>query len=118
MRIQGNVPLSAQTVNLTATAEGPTIVTATGRGLSVAQASLANELGLTPGTALGEGFDAEINGMYTAGQMGVTPTGGVTTNPMCPDCVGQIGEMAGQGGWQLQLTNDGKAYTFVKTGAP
>jgi hypothetical protein len=118
LRIQGNVPLGAQTVNLTATAEGPVIVTATGRGLGAAQANLARELGLTPGVALGEGFDAETNAMYTAGQLGLTPTGGVTTNAMCGHCVGQIGRMAGKGGWQLRLADGGKTYTFVKVGAP
>ena len=74
---------------------------------------MAEELGLTPGVGLGEGFHAEINGLWTAGDMELVPTRGVSTTGMCSDCSSQISEMAERGGFELQLSSDGKSFQFV-----
>jgi hypothetical protein len=50
--------------------------------------------------------------MFTAGDMGLTPTGGITTNPMCAHCVDQVGDMAARSGLSLRLSGNGKVYTF------
>ena len=95
MRIQGNTPLSAQTVALLGTAEGPTLVGAGTADLTAVQISLAKELGLTP-TELA-GFHAEQTVINAAGDLGYTPTSGVATNNVC---VGRCGKLIQDiGGW-------------------
>ena len=65
-----------------------------------------------------EGFHAEVNGINTAGEMGFTPIGGVLMNPICDGCVDQIGGVAAECGYELQLGNCGNTFTLAKTGAP
>jgi hypothetical protein len=111
-QIQGNVPLSAQTVVILET-NGPTIVTASGSGLTAQQVATATQLGLTPGVSLGEGFHAEDAAIISAGELGATPTTGVSTNPICASCASMMSEAASAGGLTLIISNGGKSFSFV-----
>jgi hypothetical protein len=93
MEIQGSTPLSAQTVSLLETAEGPTLVGAGEADLSAQQVALAQSRGLTP-TAL-EGFHAEQTVINGAGELGLTPTNGVATNNICAGRCGALIEEIG-----------------------
>ncbi|CAN5807352.1 hypothetical protein BH09MYX1_BH09MYX1_35040 [soil metagenome] len=81
MKIQGDTPLSRQTIALLETAEGPTLVGGGSADLTEAQIAVAEAHGLTP-TALPD-FHAEQTVINGAGEMGLTPTNGVATNNVC-----------------------------------
>jgi hypothetical protein len=116
-QIQGNVPLSAQTVVILETT-GPTIVTASGSGLTAQQVAAATQLGLTPGASLGAGSHAEDAAMFTAGELGFTPTTGVSTNPICASCASMMSGAASGGGLTLIISNGGKSFSFVPQSGP
>lgn len=92
--IQGRTPLSAKTIALLETLEGPTLVGGGESDLTAAQIALAREYGLVP-TAL-EGMHAEQTVLHESVQMGYTPLRGVSTNPPCPlRCAPLIKEWGG-----------------------
>jgi len=70
-----------QTISIMETAEGPTLVAGGVRDLSAAQKALAVERGLTPVEL--PGFHAEKTLIHAAGERGLTPTRGVSTNNIC-----------------------------------
>ena len=113
------LPRSKQTVVLIETAEGRTIVAAGGPDLTPAQKALAQQRGLLVADDL-PGFHGELTGMATAGERGLLPTRGVTTNKMCRDgaysCFDQLTEMARRGGYELRLSPDGRSFDFIKAG--
>jgi hypothetical protein len=117
MQIQGNVPLDAQTINILETT-GPTIVTAnSGRPLTDLQIATARELGMLPGVDLGGETHAELNGLFTAGELynrGVVPIRGVTTNAVCPGCEEELVNQASRGGYQTAFTASKRAYSFQR----
>lgn len=71
-----------RTVVVIETAEGPTIVAGGASDLSAAQIAAARAKGLTPVPAM-PGAHAEVTGVFGAGELGLTPTRGVTTNVIC-----------------------------------
>jgi len=96
----GEVSPWRRTVALLETHEGPTLVGAGASDLSVAQKALARELGLTVVPDF-VGIHAEGTVINGAGQMGLTPRIGVTTNHVCTGiCTPMIrGLGAPQGAW-------------------
>jgi RHS repeat-associated protein len=104
LKIQGNVPLGAQTVSLLETQEGPTLVSAGAADLSLAQKLLAENSGLTVvSNALQD--HAEQAAIEGAAALNLTPTIGVATNAVCAlRCAPLITEI---GGWVA-----GKNYGF------
>jgi RHS repeat-associated protein len=95
MKIQGSTPLSAQSVALLETVEGPTLVGAGAGDLTAEQVALARQFGLTPTTL--PGFHAEQTVINAAGELGLTPTNGVVTNNVC---AGRCGPLISEiGGW-------------------
>jgi RHS repeat-associated protein len=72
-----------RTVAVVETAEGPTLVAGGATDLSAAQTALAQKLGLTPVRPM-PGVHAEETVIFGAGELGLTPTRGVTTNTICP----------------------------------
>ena len=103
LEIQGSTPLSAQTVALLETAEGPTLVGGGSADLSAEQIALAQSRGLTP-TSL-PGFHAEQTVINGAGELGLTPTSGVATNNIC---VGRCGALI----QELGGTYSGRNFSF------
>jgi RHS repeat-associated protein len=95
LKVQGTTPLSAQTVALLETAEGPTLVGAGEADLTAAQIAVAEQQGLTV-TSL-EGFHAEQTVINAAGEMGLKPTVGVATNSVCAARCGSL--ITEIGGW-------------------
>ncbi|WP_375784009.1 RHS repeat-associated core domain-containing protein [Bradyrhizobium sp. Pha-3] len=73
-----------RTIAVLETVEGPTLVAGGTTELSAAQVGLANELGLTVVESAGR--HAEMAAISAAGRLGLTPTVGVTTNIICPQC--------------------------------
>jgi RHS repeat-associated protein len=104
MQIQGNIPLSAQSVTLLETQEGPTLVAAGASDLTLAQKVLAEEMGLTVVSKV-IGDHAEQSVIEAAAALNYTPTIGVVTNDVCSGrCAPLITEI---GGWIA-----GKNYGF------
>jgi tRNA(Arg) A34 adenosine deaminase TadA len=73
-----------RTIALLETVEGPTLIAGGTSELSVAQAALSSELGLT--VVASAGRHAEMAAISGAGGLGLTPTTGVSTNIICPQC--------------------------------
>ncbi|QDV48208.1 hypothetical protein Enr17x_02190 [Gimesia fumaroli] len=113
------LPRSRQTVVLIETAEGKTIIAAGGPDLTAAQKTLARGKGLLVADDL-PGFHAEMTAVATAGEKGLLPIRGVTTNKMCRDgsssCFNQLSEMAKRGGYELKVGPDGRSFEFIKIG--
>jgi hypothetical protein len=77
------VPMNfRRTVVLVETAEGPTLVAGGASDLSAAQIAAAQRLGLTPAPPM-PGVHAEPTAIFGAGELGLTPTCGVTTSTIC-----------------------------------
>jgi hypothetical protein len=85
----------ARTIALLETEEGETLVAGGATPLSAAQTALAENLGLTVADDTA-GLHAEEAVIKAAGDLGLTPTRGVTTNLICPTCASTIREI---GGW-------------------
>ncbi|XXY20353.1 RHS repeat-associated core domain-containing protein [Sorangium sp. So ce216] len=76
-------PLNVRrTVTVLETSEGPTLVAGGASDLSAVQFAEARRLGLTP-TAPMPGFHAEKTAIAGAGDLGLTPTRGATSNIIC-----------------------------------
>jgi hypothetical protein len=67
---------------LVETRQGPTLVAGGASDLSAAQVQLARKLGLTQVSPM-IGVHAEPTALFGAGELGLTPTRGVTTNKIC-----------------------------------
>ena len=99
------VPLNfRRTIALLETKEGPTLVAGGATDLSAAQVQLAKQLGLTPAPPL-PGVHAELTATTGAAKLNLTPTRGVTTVAICPECASDIAQQMGG-----QITSD---YTFT-----
>jgi RHS repeat-associated protein len=71
-----------RTVAVLETREGPTLVSGGASDLSMAQEEFARKLGLTPAPRM-PGHHAEPTAIYGAGDLGLTPTRGATSNQIC-----------------------------------
>jgi hypothetical protein len=94
-----------RTVAVLETREGPTLVSGGASDLSAAQEEFARKLGLTPVPKM-PGYHAEPTSIYGAGDLGVTPTRGATSNQICMKPGGCADTIKSFGG---RLTS---AYTF------
>ncbi len=74
-----------RTIALLETLENVTLVGAGASDISEAQIVLARQLGYTPVPPM-PGFDAEPTVIFGAGELGLTPTTGATTNAICWHC--------------------------------
>jgi hypothetical protein len=86
-----------RTVSVLETAEGPTLVAGGATDLSASQIAAAQKMGLTPVSPM-PGFHAEKTVITGAGELGLTPTKGVTTNIICPGAAGCRSFIEGLGG--------------------
>jgi RHS repeat-associated protein len=82
-----------RTISLLETAEGPILVAGGTSALSGAQVTLAERLGLT--VVETEGRHAEMAAITGATRLGLTPTSGVSTNIICPQCAAAIQQQLG-----------------------
>jgi hypothetical protein len=92
-----------RTVTVLETQEGPTLVAGGASDLSAEQIELAERLGLTPAPPMA-GFHAEPTAIFGAGELGLTPVRGATSNIICLGC--QADTIEALGG---QVTSD---YTY------
>jgi hypothetical protein len=91
-----------RTVTVVETAEGPTLVAGGASDLSAAQVAAAQRLGLTPTSPL-PGFHAEKTAIAGAGELGLNPTRGATSNIICSGPGGCRSFIEGLGG---RITGD------------
>ncbi len=71
-----------RTISLLETREGPILAAGGGSDLSPAQIKLVRDLGLVPAPPLPD-THAEVTNLFGASELGLTPTRGVATNPIC-----------------------------------
>jgi hypothetical protein len=117
LQIQGQVPLSAQTVCVLGTEEGPVIAAGGEEPLNPQQIKVAQKLGCITPPPSDVQLHAEMEAVWTAGELGLTPTEGWTSNKTCEtgeeNCVSQLNGILPPG-WQLLRTPDGYGFSFQK----
>lgn len=84
-----------RTVAVMETKEGPTLISGGASDLSAAQKSAAAARGLTVVPDF-PGVHAEGTALNGAGQLGLTPTRGATSNIICPNCRSLINDLGGK----------------------
>jgi hypothetical protein len=104
---------SKQTIVLTETKQGGTIVSTGGSPLSKSQRALARKRGLIIAKSIDD-LHGELTGLVYAGKRRLLPTVGYTNVKMCDDCFQQLSRIATESGYKFVLGSGRRRFWFVK----